>query len=197
MPFTPENEPRLVVHARQGDFAAWDRLLRHYQHPLYAYINDLVRDEAASLDLVQETFIRAVRHLPSLREDSRFGGWLFGIARQLCLAHFRRTGRNREDPLGDNGNSLEDFRDASLPLPGEMLLREEDAAELFATVARLPAAQREAFTLHVIEEFSLDEISRITGAPLGTVKSRLYHARRILREWLNETNRIPDARSDI
>ncbi|MDR1282543.1 MAG: hypothetical protein LBK99_17235 [Opitutaceae bacterium] len=101
------------VSEAPNDFSGllWDHLLRHYQRPLYAYINDLVRDEAASLDLVQETFIRAVRHLP-------------------------------ENLLGDNANSLENFHDASLPPPGERLLREEDAAELFAAVARLAPSNR-------------------------------------------------------
>ncbi|MDR1283223.1 MAG: sigma-70 family RNA polymerase sigma factor [Opitutaceae bacterium] len=192
MPYAPENELLLVAAARQGDFPAWDRLLRHYQRPLHAFINDLTRDETISLDLVQDTFIRAVRHLPTLREDSRFGGWLFSIAHQLCCAHLRRTTRNLEDPIADNNNPpLDTLHDTSQLQPGETLLRDETAATLLATIARLPDAQRTTFTLCVIEEFSLDEISRITGVPLGTVKSRLHHARRALREWLAESPLSP------
>jgi RNA polymerase sigma-70 factor (ECF subfamily) len=68
-----------VPEARAGDPAAWDALFRRFQLPLYVYVFELRRDEQASLDLVQETFIAAIRHLGSLRDDDKFGSWLFAI----------------------------------------------------------------------------------------------------------------------
>ena len=67
----PEQLP--VAQARAGEPAAWDALFRRYQLPLYVFVFELVREEQATLDLVQETFIAAVRHLGSLRDDDRFG----------------------------------------------------------------------------------------------------------------------------
>src|SRR5437016_8216028 len=94
-----EREQLPVAQARAGDTAAWDTLFRRYQLPLYVYVFELVHDEQASLDIVQEAFIAAVRHLRSLRDDGRFGSWLFGIAHQKCIQHWRRSGC--EEPLGD------------------------------------------------------------------------------------------------
>ena len=87
----PEQLP--VPQARAGDPAAWDTLFRRYQLPLYVYVFELVHDEQASLDIVQETFINAARHLGSLREDGKFGSWLFGIAHQKCIQRWRKQGR--------------------------------------------------------------------------------------------------------
>ena len=180
MPTLPESEPLPVAAARAGDLRAWARLLRRYQRPLFTFVHELVRQEAGSLDVVQETFVRAMRHLPSLRDDARFGSWLFGIAHQLCVQRARRAGR--EEGLGD---LLAEVPDDSLPRPGDLLVRDEDAAGVFALLAELPEAQRAALTLHVLEDFSLEEIAAVTAVPLGTVKSRLHHAKRALRERLS------------
>ena len=80
-----EHEQLPVQQAKAGEPEAWDVLFRRYQLPLYVYVFELVRDEQTSLDIVQETFIAAVRHIGSLREEAKFGGWLFGIAHQKCL----------------------------------------------------------------------------------------------------------------
>ena len=89
MPLVAKDEQLPVAQARSGDPAAWDTLFRRYQLPLYSYVQELMRHEQTSLDLVQETFIKAVRHLGSLRDDARFGGWLFRIAHQLCQQQWR------------------------------------------------------------------------------------------------------------
>ena len=128
---------------------------------------------------MQATFVRAVRHIGTLRDDARFGGWLFGIAHQLCVQHWRRAGR--EQPLGD---LLDDTPDESAPDPRDLVLRAEQGEALLALLDELPPPQRAVLVLHVLEEFSLDEIAAITGAPLGTVKSRLHHAKRVLRQRL-------------
>src|SRR5437899_12396449 len=94
----PEQLP--VAEARAGDPAAWDILFRRYQLPLYVYVVELVHDEQTSLDIVQETFISAVRHLGTLREDRKFGSWLFGIAHQKCIQRWRK--QNREHTFLEN-----------------------------------------------------------------------------------------------
>src|SRR5207249_4503131 len=91
----PEQLP--VQQARAGSPEAWDILFRRYQLPLYVYVFELVHDEQTSLDIVQETFISAVRHLDSLRDDQRFGSWLFGISHQKCIQRWRK--RSREEAL--------------------------------------------------------------------------------------------------
>ena len=176
-----EREQLPVADARAGLPEAWDALFRRYQLPLYAYIFELVRSEPASLDIVQETFIAAARHLDSLRDDGRFGSWLFGIAHQKCVQHWRKRGR--EEPLDADFAETLPGEDND---PSELLIREEQEAEFMKALNQLPPPQRSALLLHFIEDFSLEEIAGITGASLGTVKSRMHYAKKALRELLEE-----------
>jgi len=174
-----EIEQLPVAQARTGNAAAWDALFRRYQLPLYVYVFELVRDEQASLDIVQETFIAAVRHLGSLREDAKFGSWLFGIAHQKCIQRWRK--KAREEMLRD------EFTHAPVEFesgPDELLIREEQAAEFMKLLNQLPPPQRSVLLLHFVEEFSLEEIAGITTVSIGTVKSRLHYAKKSLRKLL-------------
>lgn len=169
-----------VAAARAGDTDGWSTLLTRYQLPLFTYAQELIHHETAALDLVQDTFIAAHRHLASLRDDARFGPWLFGIAHQKIIQHWRRAGR--ETPLDEP--ALAATPDDSAPDPRDGLLHAEQAAALLALIDELPPPQRSVLLLHLVEEFPLEAIAEITAAPLGTVKSRLFHARRALRERL-------------
>ena len=176
-----EIEQLPVQQARDGDAAAWDALFRRYQLPLYVYVFELVRDEQTSLDIVQETFINAARHLGSLRDDAKFGGWLFGIAHQKCIQRWRKQAREemlREEFVGEPVQ----FESA----PDDLLIREEQEAEFMRLLNELPAPQRSVLLLYFIEDFSLEEIAGITGVSLGTVKSRLHYAKKSLRKLLEE-----------
>lgn len=170
-----------VAQARAGDPDAWDVLFRRYQLPLYVYVHELVREEQASLDLVQETFIAAVRHLAGLRDDARFGSWLFSIARQKVAQRWRKP--NRTGPLDEEQlNELPGLDDR----PDDWLIRKEQQEEFMKLLHALPPPQREVLLLHFLEDFQLDEIATITGTALGTVKSRLHYAKRTLRTLLEE-----------
>jgi RNA polymerase sigma-70 factor (ECF subfamily) len=168
-----------------GESRAWDELLGAYQLSLFAYAAELTRDRETARDIVQETFAGAVRHIDTLRDEARFASWLFGIAHQKCVAHFRRSARTAERfALAEE--LPEDASDDAAENPRERLLREEQAAEFFALVEQLPVEQRSALLLHVLEDFSLEEIAAIAAVPVGTVKSRLFHARRALRQLVEE-----------
>ncbi|MCW5560211.1 MAG: RNA polymerase sigma factor, partial [Verrucomicrobiae bacterium] len=175
-----------VPEARAGSSEAWDILFRRFQRPVYAYAFGILHDEQSSLDVVQETFLNAIRHLGSLREDRKFAGWLFGIAHQKCLQACRRAGRDErlQEALSEPAADTEEA-------PDLRLLREEDTAAFLAAVDSLPAPQRSVLLLHYLEEFPLDVIAGITGVPVGTVKSRLHHAKRSLHRILNRAPSCP------
>lgn len=176
----PGDDQLPVAAARAGESAAWDALFRRYQLPLYAYAFELLRHEQTALDVVQETFINASRHLGSLRDDAKFGSWLFGIAHQKCAQHWRRP--RREEPLDETF-----FEQANEePLPDALLIRAEQEEGLMTLLHQLTEPHRAVLLLHFLEEFSLEEIAGITGVGLGTVKSRLHYAKRALRELITE-----------
>ena len=174
-----EREQLPVTQARAGDTAAWDTLFRRYQLPLYVYVFELVHDEQTSLDIVQESFINAARHIDSLRDDAKFGSWLFGIAHQKCIQRWRKQARD-EALREELAAAPPDFEDD----PAEFLIRAEQEAEFMKLLNQLTLAQRSVLLLHFVEEFSLEEIAGITGAHLGTVKSRLHYAKKALRNIL-------------
>ena len=170
-----------VREARAGESAAWETLFRRYQLPLYVYVFELVHHEQAALDIVQETFINACRNIGKLREDEKFGSWLFGIAHQKCIQEWRRQGREKMfiDELPEEAPFLDDG-------PLDLLLRKEQETEFMSLLNQLPWPQRSVLLLHFVEDFSLEEIARITDAQLGTVKSRMHYAKKALRKLLEE-----------
>ena len=176
-----EDEQLPVARARAGEQAAWESLFQRYQLPVYVYVFELVHDEQTSFDIVQEAFAAAVRHIASLREDGKFGSWLFGIAHQKCIQ--RRRKHDREfAALEKISNTPEEFSED----PGELLIRHEEESKFMKLLNQLPPAHRAVLLLHFIEDFSLEEIARITGANVGTVKSRMYYAKRAMRKLWEE-----------
>lgn len=170
-----------VAAARNGDPEAWDVLFRRYQLPLYVYVFELVHDEQPSLDLVQETFINAARHIGRLRDDGKFGSWLFGIAHQKCVQEWRKRSR-AEAWRDERAEAPADYADD----PFELLIRDEQQNEFMELLNQLPLPQRSVLLLHYVEDFSLEEIAVITGANIGTVKSRMHYAKKILRKLFEE-----------
>ena len=184
MPWLDGDEHLPVAEARAGLPAAWDTLFRRYQLPLYAYVQQLTRHEQTSLDIVQDTFIKAVRHIGSLRDDQRFGSWIFRIAHQQCQQHWRKSrpmesvDASKEGGLVDSGSN-----------PLDELLSAEQEERFLAAIDALPEEHRSVVLLHCLEGFQLGEIAEITGVAVGTVKSRRFNARRKLRN-----QRKPDLR---
>jgi RNA polymerase sigma-70 factor (ECF subfamily) len=176
-----EREQLPVPQAKAGKPEAWDALFRRYQLPLYVYVFELVHDEQTSLDLVQETFIAAVRHIGGLRDDEKFGSWLFGIAHQKCIQRWRKQGRE-EVLLDEIPESADEFEGS----PDDLLIRQEQEAEFMNLLNQLPLPQRSVLLLHFVEDFSLEEIAGITETQLGTVKSRLHYGKRAFRKLLEQ-----------
>jgi RNA polymerase sigma-70 factor (ECF subfamily) len=176
-----EREQLPVKEARAGLPGAWDVLFKRYQLPLYVYVFELLHDEQASLDAVQETFINAARYLGSLRDDAKFGSWLFGIAHQKCVQHWRKQLREK-DFRNEKFESEIEYEEA----PSDLVIRAEQEAEFMELLNQLPLPQRSVLLLHFVEDFSLEEIAGITEAQIGTVKSRLHYAKKALRKLIEE-----------
>lgn len=176
-----EHEQLPIQAARAGDAEAWGVLLARYRLPLYAYVFELVHHEQTSLDIVQESFINTARHIATLRNDEKFGSWLFNIAHQKCIQHWRRN-RPEEIAIDSEDEALPDFEDG----PRELLIRKEQDAEFFRLLDQLAVPHRAVLLLYFVEDFSLEEIARITNSNLGTVKSRLHYARKAFKKLFEE-----------
>jgi RNA polymerase sigma-70 factor (ECF subfamily) len=165
----------LVLSWRQAKReAAAAALVELFERPLLYYIRRLVRSEDDAWDALQETFVAVLKSLSRIRDGRALPAFVYRTARNAALAQHRRR---REEPL------VEDVVQTS-ETTLEPQIAAAEAAEVHRCLELLPLAQREALTLFFLEDLSIAQIAEVTGAPEGTVKSRLFHAKRALREQL-------------
>jgi len=170
-------EQEWICRARTGDSEAFGRLVRLYDRKAYKAAYWILRNEEESRDIVQEAFIRAFRNLSSFDPGRAFYPWLHRIVRNLC---YNRT-RNRNY----RAVSLPDTeQESTMAGPEEALLAGETSREVREAVDRLPEIHREIILLKHFEDCSYKEIAEILEIPQGTVMSRLYNARKALKELL-------------
>ncbi len=167
----------LLLRHRGGDRAALAELVTMWERPLFYYLRRLLDTEEDAWDSLQETWLRMVRELPRLRDDRAFPAWVYAIARSVAFSARRRARPTEPLPADDD--------DGAIPAgAAEPSLAGFDPLDIHRALARLSLAHREALTLHFLEGFSTAEIGAITGTAQGTVKSRLFHARRALKALL-------------
>jgi RNA polymerase sigma-70 factor (ECF subfamily) len=179
----------LMLAYRDGDATAFDRLYARYRGPVYRYLARQAAPAAVD-DLFQEVWIRIIRTRKRYRPNAPFSAYLFRIAHNVLVDHYRRTART---PRGDGSDP--DLISATGPDP---VARHYDqrvtADQLKAAIQGLPADQRDAFLLHEEGGLTLEQIGAITGVGRETVKSRLRYAVARLREYLGRTDPIPEGR---
>lgn len=167
----------LLLRHRGGERAALAELLGMWERPLLYYLRRLLDTEEDAWDALQTTWLLVVRGLPRLRDDRAFPAWTYTIARRVA---FRARERRRpSEPLPED-----DGADAISAESGEPSLAGFAPLDIHRALAGLSLAHRDVLSLHFLEGFSIVEIGAITGAAEGTVKSRLFHARRALRTRL-------------
>jgi RNA polymerase sigma-70 factor (ECF subfamily) len=159
---------------------------------LYGFALTLTRDRTEAEDLVQETYLRAVRAFGRLLPDSNLKGWMFAIMRNVWLNQLRHT---RSGPrfveLDADDEDRSEWLDPLTCDPYVLYLRKLEREEIRAAIESLPHLYREIIVLRDIEGFSYQQIAGILGCPAGTVMSRLGRARdrlrRLLIEWHTTT----------
>jgi len=173
----------LLERCRSGDATAFDELVLRYKDRLYNMLYRFFGSEEDALEATQDVFIRAYRGLDGFRGESNVYTWLYRIATNLArnrLRDSKRKGRDKAVSLDAEAASC-DAR-----TPGQMAMSRELEEILQRCLDELPEIYRMTFVLRVFEEMSYEDIGHVMGCPRGTVKSRLNHARRLLRERLSE-----------
>ena len=171
-----------------GDAAAFERLYARHRGGSYRYFLRSVREEGLAQELFQDLWMSVVRAAADWEPRARFGTWLYTVAHNRLIDHYRRSGIVELVPLTEDAG--DDDPPGALPdgAPGpEVRAQSRQAARaLLSLVEALPAAQREAFLMQEEGGLSLAEIARATGAGIETVKSRLRYAMNRLREGMKE-----------
>jgi len=180
---------------RRGEPEAFEEVLRQYQHRLYRYLVRLARDPALAEDLFQQTWLRVVERIKQYDPQRNFEAWLFSVARNLTMDHFRRyKPESLDEPQGDDfaGATRADFLEAEGPSALDSLLGKESSAQLIESLELLPWIYREVLTLRFEEEMKLEEIAVTLDIPLSTAKTRLRRGLEQMRVVMNAaTERKP------
>ncbi|MDQ3814503.1 MAG: sigma-70 family RNA polymerase sigma factor, partial [Armatimonadota bacterium] len=148
-----------------------------------SYVNRMLNDHEEAEDVTQEVFIKAYRSLDSFRGASSFSTWLYRIATNLCIDRARQRKRrpqqaySLDEPLDKEeergGRDVPDFSTE----PSKSIEREELRQQVRETVAEMPEKLRAVLLMCDIQGMSYESIAQVLGCPIGTVKSRLFHAR--------------------
>jgi RNA polymerase sigma-70 factor (ECF subfamily) len=180
-----EDDERLVAMARTGDLDAFNRLVARYERAAYGLAFRLLNDASMAEDVTQESFLAAWSNLDSYR-GGVFRSWFLRIVANRCYDELRRRQRQPTGSLDalPVEPAAEWTTQAPAEAPDDFAMRRELSRHLQRSIQQLPPDQRLTLVLSDVQGHSYEEIAAITGANLGTVKSRLSRARARLRDEL-------------
>ncbi len=178
----------LVHLAKKGDLYAFEQLLLRHEKIVYHIVLRMMGEGAGVEDLSQEVFLKVYRHLPQFDEKSAFSTWIYRIAVNTCIDEMRkRKGKQTYSLEAEieamDGSYHRQFADNG-DTPEQSVLRQELREEVLSAMESLSPEHKAVVVLRDIQGFSYEEISEMTGATLGTVKSRLSRARLHLKEQI-------------
>ena len=172
---SPNPVSGLIERAVEGDFAAYERLYHRHVGRIYALCLRMTADPSSAEDLTQQAFIRGWERLETFRGDSEFAAWLRRIAVNVVLTERRSLSRRSEHAVDD----VEAIHNVPAPRPARAA-----GIDLERAIAGLPERARAVFVLHDVEGYRHREIAKLLEIAVGTSKTQLHRARRLLREAL-------------
>jgi|SRR5687767_1435743 len=162
------SERVLVLRCQAGDDAAFEQLVVGFSPRLRYFLRRVMREADRTEDVLQDIWIQVFRGLPTLADAGAFRSWLYRIARDRAYREFRK----RSPPIQlteDSELAIESDRGSDLPA--------ENIEQIHAALDRLAQEHREVLVLRFLEDMSYEDIARVTGCPLGTVRSRIHYAK--------------------
>lgn len=168
-------ERLLVIRAQAGDDSALGELVERYSPRLRYFLRKLLSSADGAEDTLQDVWLDVIRQMSRLSDPGALRAWLYRIARDRAFRRLRKFGREIQ-PL-DDAMLIDGTMD-------EAAFTAEDAAQIHTALDRLPAEHREVLVLRFLEDMTYEEIAGIVNCQLGTVRSRLFYAKRALRHVL-------------
>ena len=189
-PLVEPTDLELVERVRSGDVEAFEGLVHRYQGRVYHHVQRMLGNAEDAEDVTQEVFVKVYSTLNQFRGQASFQTWVYRVTANLCVDRHRRrqrapqVARSLDAPLETDDGEVE----AELPdrdgEPQQLLLAVELRARVRSAMLELSDKLRAVIVMHDLEGLSYEEIAAALGIPLGTVKSRLFHARAALKKAL-------------
>ena len=186
----------VVRRVQRGDTDAFEMLVAAYEKNVFNVALQMTGNREDAQDMTHEAFIKAYSSLSTFRGDSKFSSWLYRIVSNVCLDFKRRQSRRPSSSLtveDDEGENIQlDIADESQS-PEALLERKMTREAVRAGLQQLPDEQRQILLLREIQGLSYEEIGEVMGLEAGTVKSRIFRARKKLCAFLLKDGNIPDS----
>jgi RNA polymerase sigma-70 factor (ECF subfamily) len=187
-PLSEHTDEELILAFQKDVMEAFDEIVARYKNPLMNFVYRFVGNYDDCSDIVQETFIRVFRNKHAYRTIAKFSTWIYTIAGNLAKTELRRRERRKSFSITDAG--ADEDKDFEIPdtafspdVQTDSVLKSKIIQD---ALNKIPTVYREVVILRDIQELSYEEISGITGLPIGTVKSRINRGRAQLQELLKD-----------
>jgi RNA polymerase sigma-70 factor (ECF subfamily) len=174
-------EEILILRCQMGDERAFEALYDRHSESLLFYLRRLAENGSLAEDLFQQVWLTVYRKISKLKEPAAFRTWLYRIAHNRAMQQLRRA--HFEVPMPEGLEPLE-------PEPGPFAFEAADISRLHAALQALSPTHREVIALRYQGGMSYEEIAEVTGNPVGTVRSRLYYARAVLKKQMEDSNHV-------
>jgi len=180
----------LVARCKEGDRDAFRSLVQKYERRIYGIVVGMIRDREEAWDLTQEVFMKVYRHIGSFEGNSSLYTWMYRITVNLCIDYIRKRkavsleyddARSHDGPVG-----LDSPVGKPADTPPQRLLREEMVGKVNQALERLSPKHKQIVILREVEGLAYQEIADVLGISIGTVMSRLFHARRNMQRVLEK-----------
>ena len=192
---TEVSEKKIIEKVLGGDANAFEELVLKYEKTVYNLALRMVGDRDDASDMTQEAFIKAYGSLSSFRGDSKFSVWIYRITTNVCLDFLRSKSRKQQVSL----TVSDDDEDAQLDIPGpsstpeQQLIKKISMQSVEEGLKTLPDKQRQILVMRELGGMSYAEIGAALSLEEGTVKSRIFRARKRLCAFLLDSGNIPDS----
>jgi len=175
----------LINQALDGDQKAFSEIVNQYQEKIFNFVYRTVKVRELAEDITQETFIKAYKALASFNSEYAFSTWLYKIAANNCIDHFRKKKLKTyslDTPISAKDGELKrDYPDTDNHTPEHKLISKEKSIQIIDAINSLPKKYKQAILLRHTKDKSYEEIAEELNIPLGTVKVRIFRAREMLK----------------
>lgn len=185
-----KEEEKIVRQLQSGDFSNYDKIVNSYKNRIFGMAYKFTNDYDETQDLAQEVFLKVYRQVKNFRGDSKLSTWIYRISVNTCLDWKKRKNRLKSINFSsmvneENKDQTIDIKDESM-LPDEVILKGEDQKQVHKLIYELSDKYKTVLIMYHFNEMSYSDIASALNIPQRTVETRLYRARRMLKDKISK-----------